>query len=102
MRVMTRPFSKPIEIKELPIPVKQKDQKSGCAAAEKTGDNTDDKSGEAMPRRHAGIIPRSPSFFPFKPAKAAWILSFAKTEISDPMAIPIIQYQKICLSWSSK
>ena len=58
--------------------------------------------GEAMPRRHAGIIPNTPHLFFFIPVNMPWILSLAKTEMRDPMAMPITQYQKICLNWTSK
>ena len=60
------------------------------------------QSGEAIPRRQAGMMPRSPSFFPCIPAKSACILSFANTETSEPIAMPRTQYQKICRSWRSK
>ena len=55
-------------------------------------------SGEAMPSRQAGTIPKTPHFFPCIRQKRLWIPSLAKTEMKEPMAIPRTQYQKICRS----
>ena len=60
------------------------------------------QSGEAMPRRQAGMMPNRPHFLSFIPAKMPWILSFAKTEMKDPISMPRIQYQHICRNWISK
>ena len=60
------------------------------------------QSGEAMPSRHAGMMPIIPSLFSLIRVISPWILSFANTETRDPIAIPITQYQNICLSWMSK
>ena len=60
------------------------------------------QSGEAIHRIQAGIMPNSPHFLSFMPAKALWILSFANTEMKDPISMPRIQYQKICRNWTSK
>lgn len=60
------------------------------------------QSGEAMPRRQAGMMPNSPGFRFLIPAKTPWILSFAKTEMRDPISMPRIQYRHICRNWISK
>ena len=60
------------------------------------------QSGEAIPRIHAGIMPNNPHFLSFMPAKMPWILSFAKTEMKDPISMPRIQYRKICRNWIPK
>ncbi len=59
-------------------------------------------NGEAIPSRHAGMIPKLPHFFPCILRKRSWIPSLAKTEMREPMAMPSTQYQKICLSCMSK
>ena len=60
------------------------------------------QSGEAIPRMQAGIIPNRPSFLSFIPAKMPWILSFANTEMKDPVSMPKIQYRQICRNWIPK
>jgi len=60
------------------------------------------QSGEAMPRRQAGMIPNMPHFFPCMRRKRSWIPFLANTEMKEPMAMPSTQYQKICLSCISK
>ena len=54
--------------------------------------------GEAMPRRHAGMMPKRPQRVFCIFTKSPWIRSLAKTEIRDPTAMPMTQYQKICRS----
>jgi hypothetical protein len=60
------------------------------------------QSGEAIPRIQAGIMPNRPHFLLLIPAKMLWILSFAKTEMRDPISMPRIQYRHICRNWISK
>ena len=60
------------------------------------------QSGEAMPSRLAGMTPRAPRRRLAKERNRPWSLSFAKTEMAEPVSIPSTQYQKICRSCTSK
>lgn len=54
--------------------------------------------GDTIPRTLATAIPEIPSFLLHIARTAPWILSFTKTEITEPITIPITQYGKICLN----
>ncbi len=55
-------------------------------------------SGEAMPKTHAGIIPKMLNLLLLMEAKSPCILAFPKTETNEPIAIPASQYIYICSS----
>ena len=46
------------------------------------------QSGEAIPRIHAGTIPKRLNFLLLNDAKRECIFSLQKTETNDPIAIP--------------
>jgi hypothetical protein len=60
------------------------------------------QSGEAIPIRLAGIIPKMPSRLFCKAVNRAWILFFPNTEMIDPNTIPSAQYPAICVNWTLK
>ena len=58
--------------------------------------------GEAIPKRLAGTIPKSPIRLALIFFNTPWIRSFWNTDTQDPRIIPNTQYQKICRSCTSK
>ena len=46
------------------------------------------QSGEAMPRIHAGTVPKRLNFLLLNDAKRECIFSLQKTDTNDPIAIP--------------
>ena len=53
------------------------------------------QSGDAMPRRHAGTMPRSPIRPPDRLPKRRWMCALPKTDTAEPMSMPRSQKSKI-------
>lgn len=60
------------------------------------------QSGETMPRMLAGITPKAPKRAPCIAPSRPCILSFAKTEISEPRRMPSAQKGAISLKSAAK
>lgn len=91
MGIMARPHLKAFEIEEFFIPVESEYQKTCRRKDAAIGIVPYIQSGDAIPRRQAGMIPISLSFFPCIRENIPCILSLANTEMNDPIAMPITQ-----------